>query len=90
MAQLTEVCHNSQIMPKQIPQDELDTILEAITRFPEGVSVGVLSETLEKKLPRRTLQRRLARLVEQERLALEGRGRGSRYGKSQLRILNGS
>lgn len=24
MAQLTELRHNSQIMPKQIPQDELD------------------------------------------------------------------
>jgi len=66
-------------MPKQIPQDELDAILEAVTQFPEGASVENLSQTLGKKLPRRTLQRRLARLVEQERLAIEGRGRGSRY-----------
>jgi hypothetical protein len=79
MAQLTELRHNSQIMPKQIPQDELDAILEAVTQFPEGASVENLSQTLGKKLPRRTLQRRLARLVEQERLAIEGRGRGSRY-----------
>ncbi len=84
MAQLTELCHNSQIMPKQIPQDELDAILEAVTQFPEGASVGDLSETLGKKLPRRTLQRRLARLVEQERLAIEGRGRGSRYRFSKI------
>ena len=84
MAQLTEVCHNNQIMPKQIPQDELDAILEAITQFPEGVSIGVLSETLEKKLPRRTLQRHLARLVEQERLTIAGRGRGSRYRFSKI------
>ena len=68
MAQLTELRHNSQIMPKQIPQDELDAILEAVTQFPEGASVENLSETLEKKMPCRTLQRRLARLVEQERL----------------------
>ena len=66
-------------MPKQIPQDELDAILEAVTLFPEGASVEDLNETLGKNLPRRTLQRCLARLVEQERLALEGRGRGSRY-----------
>jgi Tfp pilus assembly protein PilO len=52
MAQLTELRHNSQIMPKQIPQDELDAILEAVTQFPEGASVENLSETLEKKMPR--------------------------------------
>ena len=66
-------------MPKQIPQDELDAILEAVTLFPEGASVGNISKALDKKLPRRTLQHRLARLVEQERLVIEGRGRGSRY-----------
>lgn len=84
MAQLTKMCHNSQIMPKKIPQDEFDAILKAITRFPDGASVGDLSEALEKKLPRRTLQRHLARLVEQERLAIEGRGRGSRYRFSKI------
>lgn len=68
MAQLAELRHNGQIMPKQIPQDELDAILEAVTEFPEGASVEDLSGTLEKKLPRRTLQRRWARLVDQERL----------------------
>ena len=30
MAQLAELCHNSQIMPKQVPQDELDAILEVV------------------------------------------------------------
>ena len=90
MVQLTELRHNSQIMPKQIPQDELYVILETVVQFPDGASIENLSETLGEKLSRRILQRRLARLVEQERLALEGRGRGSRYGKSQLRILNGS
>jgi len=48
MAQLTELCHNNQIMPKQIPQDELDAIQAAVTQFPEGASVGDLSETLTK------------------------------------------
>jgi len=79
MAQLEELCNNNLIMPKQIPQNELDAILEAVTRFPEGASVKDLSETLDKKLPRRTLQRRLAHLVGQERLTIAGRGRGSRY-----------
>ena len=62
MAQLTELCHNNQTMPKQIPQDELDAILEAVTQFPEGASVWDLSETLGKKLPRRTLQRRVSNI----------------------------
>ena len=86
MAQLTELCHNSQIMPKQIPQDELDAILEAITQFPEGASVGDLSEALGIKLPRRTLQRRLARLVEQERLAIEGRAGAAATGSQKLQV----
>ncbi|MEA3437437.1 MAG: Fic family protein, partial [Thermodesulfobacteriota bacterium] len=79
MAQLEKLCDNSLIMPKQIPQNELDAILEAVTQFPEGASVKGLSEAMDKKLPRRTLQRRLAHLVDQDRLAIVGRGRGSRY-----------
>jgi len=30
MVQLTELRHNGPIMPKQIPLDELDAILEAV------------------------------------------------------------
>ena len=66
-------------MPKQIPQYEFDAILEAVTQFPDGVSIENLSKTLGRKLPRRTLQRRLSRLVAQNQLILEGLGRGSRY-----------
>lgn len=66
-------------MPKQIPQEELDAILEVVARFPVGVSVEDISKALEKKLARRTLQRRLEWLVKQERLAIDGKGRGSRY-----------
>ena len=39
---------------------------------------------LEVKPPRRTLQRHLALLVEQKRLIVEGRGRGSRYRSSVI------
>ena len=66
-------------MPKQIPQDELDAILKIVARFTEGASIEEIGEGLEKKSPRRTLQYRLARLVEQEKLNIEGKGRGSRY-----------
>src|SRR3990170_4462624 len=66
-------------MPKQVSEEELDTILQAILRFPKGGSIEDISSMMEKAHARRTLQRRLALLVEQKRLTIEGRGRGIRY-----------
>lgn len=66
-------------MPKQVPQTELDAVLQAVAGYPDGLSIEELGGALEIKLPRRTLQRRLALLVEQNLLTIEGRGRGSRY-----------
>lgn len=66
-------------MPKRIPQNELDAVQEAVARFSEGAAVEEVSGALTIKMPRRTLQRRLALLVEQKRLVVEGRGRGSHY-----------
>ncbi len=53
-------------------------------RFPEGVSVDEIGGEPEIDLPRRTLQRRLAKLVEERRLTIDGRGRGSRYRIPQI------
>jgi len=66
-------------MPKQVPQAELDAVLQAVARFSEGASIEDIRGALDANLPRRTLQRRLALLVRQKRLTVEGRGRGSRY-----------
>ena len=66
-------------MPKQVPQAELDAVLQAVARFSGGASLEDIRGALAANLPRRTLQRRLALLVEQKRLTVEGRGRGSRY-----------
>ena len=66
-------------MPRQVSQSELDTVLQAVARFPEGASIEEITGALEIPLPRRTLQRRLATLVEQNQLTITGRGRGSRY-----------
>ena len=74
-------------MPKQVPQNELDAVLQAVARFPEGGSIEDISRALKVKPPRRTLQRRLALLVEQKRLTVEGRGRGSRY---RLPVITGA
>jgi len=66
-------------VPRQISEKELDVVLRAAAKFPEGRSIEDIAAALEEKLPRRTLQRRLALLVERKRLAVEGRARGSRY-----------
>jgi hypothetical protein len=72
------MCHIV-IMPKHIPQNELDAVLRAVSQFPEGASIKDVSAVMEKLLPRRTLQRRLGQLIAQKKLILKGRGRGSRY-----------
>lgn len=66
-------------MPKRVPQQALDALLEAVARLPGGGSVDVIAQAMAGTLPRRTLQRRLALLVAQGRLVVEGRARGSRY-----------
>lgn len=79
VAQLSILRHNETLMPKKIPQAELDAIFQAAAQFPEGASVEDIRAALEIALPRRTLQRRLALLVEQGRLFMAGHGRGCRY-----------
>lgn len=66
-------------MPKKVSQVELNSILEAVGRFPEGASVDEIAAVLDVALPRRTLQRRLALLVERNELVRQGRGRATRY-----------
>ncbi len=66
-------------MPKRIPQNELDAVREVVAHFSEGAAIEEISCALVSNMPRRTLQRRLALLVEQKRLTVEGRGRSSRY-----------
>ena len=65
-------------MARQIPRTELDAILEIVGRFPNGAPFEDIAKQIA-TLPRRTLQRRLARLVEEKQLILEGRARGSLY-----------
>ncbi len=66
-------------MPKQFSEPELEAIVEAAGRFPDGARISDIVGILPQKLPYRSLQRRLESLVSQKRLLLEGWGRGSRY-----------
>ena len=66
-------------MPKRIASSELDVLIEILSRHPEGASIDDIARAPEIDLSRRTLQRRLATLVKDGRVILEGRGRGSRY-----------
>lgn len=66
-------------MPKQIPEKELDAIVAVVAAQPEAVPVSVILRELPPELEKRTLQRRLALLVEQKRLIAEGEGKGRRY-----------
>jgi len=79
VARLQELRHNNFTMPKQISQKDLDSIVEAVSSFPNGGGIEEINSALEGRIPRRTLQRRLSLLVEQQRLIAEGRGRASRY-----------
>ena len=66
-------------MPKQVAENELQAALTAVGRFLAGASLEEILGAIDQRLPRRTLQRRLALLVKQQRLKISGRGRGSRY-----------
>ena len=67
-------------MPKIIPKAELDAIIEIVKGFPGPVSFEEISSSKELEgIPRRTLQRRLALLVESGRLVGTGEKKGRRY-----------
>ncbi len=66
-------------MVRKIPQNELDAVFRAVSQFPDGASLELISGALTIEIRRRTLQRRLATLETQGRLAHEGRGPGSKY-----------
>lgn len=66
-------------MPKQSTSLEIEPILKLITESTNGQSTDEIIRKLGKTIPRRTLQRRLARLVEQKQLRTSGEGRARRY-----------
>ena|GEM_PF-2448524 len=79
-------------MPRIVPAEEFDLIEQVISEFPEGIGISALEKALALHLPkvlnRRTLQRRLERLLADKRITTEGESislvykRGSRSGIS--------
>lgn len=66
-------------MPKKLPED-LDGRIEAeIARHRDGIGMVVLSKTLAKIVSRRTLQRRLKRLIKRGHVSAKGEGRARVY-----------
>ncbi len=66
-------------MPKKTPKKTFESILEAVRQFHDGVSLSSLIDYLEGSIPKRTLQRHLAELVQKKLLIVEGKMRGRKY-----------
>ncbi|MBK9625642.1 MAG: Fic family protein [Rhodocyclaceae bacterium] len=66
-------------MPKIVSPQQLDQIAGQIGQYPLGIGAEELAQALGIDLPRRTLQRRLASLIEQKRIFSEGEGRALKY-----------
>ncbi|OHC68285.1 MAG: cell filamentation protein Fic [Rhodocyclales bacterium GWA2_65_20] len=65
-------------MSNLTPSEDLDRLVRLIDQHSEGLAVEALTVAMG-DVPRRTLQRRLAALVQAGRLALVGQGRAARY-----------
>jgi hypothetical protein len=62
-------------MARLVPADELDLIERVVLEYPEGIGISALEKVLAShllKINRRTLQRRLQRLLQENRIISEG------------------
>ena len=66
-------------MPRQITEQEFAAVVRAVATFKDGAAVDDIMGALDKPSARRTLQRRLATLVAQNRLSAVGGGWARRY-----------
>ena len=68
-------------MPRLTPPHELNELVELISAAPDGLLMAEIEQRLGDRYPRRTLQRRLAALVDQSRIDRVGDRRGARYSR---------
>lgn len=74
-------------MPKVVSQFELQAVLDAVAVADGPLSIEQITARMRQPPPRRTLQRRLATLVEQGRLHAAGVRRGRLYSVPQRTVL---
>ncbi len=77
-------------MPRITPPQELDMLAEMIGAAPDGMGIDTLLRQLGNNPPRRTLQRRLALLVEQQRIDMRGEKRAARYYPPPPQVSSGT
>ena len=75
-------------MPRPMPPDMLDEIEKAVRAHGEAVVAPEIADALSASMPRRTLQYRLKRLVDDGRLVMEGGGRWATYRSPAPRDVN--
>ena len=66
-------------MPKVTPKHELDQLVALIAAQPDSIAIEALQQSLEGRMQRRTLQRRLALLVDLGQIQVQGEARAVRY-----------
>ena len=66
-------------MPKSILPQELDRLVELISIHRKGIGIEALLQAIDENMSRRTLQRRLALLISQDRIQTSGESRALRY-----------
>ena len=68
-----------QNVSKPPPPDALTVVFDAISKSPSGIKIEEIEAALVAPPARRTLQRRLAELIRQQRVHTQGTGRATRY-----------
>ena len=66
-------------MPRRLPPDIDEQVLTHVRNSTDGLSLDELLRLLKGEISRRSLQRRLSKLVEAKRLITEGGGRSTCY-----------
>jgi hypothetical protein len=72
---LVEFIDGEKQMARLVPAGELDLIERVVSEYPEGIGISALEQALAPhllKVNRRTLQRRLQRLLQENRIISEG------------------
>ncbi len=66
-------------MPKKVAPNFIDRLRAAISKHPDGISIGRLHKAFAKGASRRSLARYITRLLKEKRIAVKGVGRATLY-----------